>query len=194
MRVVFILLVFFLSTIFLTTNTYALEEIGQSQIHPAHPIYFLKTVREEFEKHFAQTSYVKFMRSLEFGTRRLREVKSLVTVEREDLIEPNLERYWSHISSLPQKDLEDKELAKRIEESLVIHIKTLDKIYHQVSNIRAKMSIRSALNRLMQRADLPAYARVPICEFFQKEATSSSELNEAEKAILLDRAQKCHQL
>lgn len=166
------------------------DDIGSSQIHPAHPLYFLKTVRESFEMHFAQTSKVKFIRHLEFATRRLREVKSLIPTNRQDLIEPTMERYWHQISNLPDKNLEFEGLAKEISDSLVIHIKTLEKVYLQVSNQRAKMAIRSALNRLMSRQDIPSYARIPVCEFFSKEA-SSSALNEVERAILTERAQNC---
>lgn len=194
MRITILPLVFLLSAIiFLTScNVYAQDnDIGYSQLHPAHPLYFLKSIREEFEKYFAKVPKVKFMRSLEFATRRLREVKSLITVERQDLVEPNLERYWFYISSLPDKDLEDNELRETIEDTLVIHIKTLTKIYPQLSNLRAKMSIRSVLNRLTQRADLPDYAKLSVCEFLAIEATSSAQLNEAERAILKERSQTC---
>lgn len=166
------------------------NDIGQSIIHPAHPLYFLKTVREGLEMHFAQTPKVKFIRQLEFATRRLREVKSLIPTNRQDLIETTMERYWHQISNLPDKNLQIEGLAKEISDSLVIHIKTLEKVYLQVSNQRAKMAIRSALNRLMSRQDIPSYARIPVCEFFSKEATSSAVV-ESERAILTERAQNC---
>lgn len=168
-----------------------MEDIGQSRIHPAHPFYFLKAVREALEIYFAQTPKVKFIRQLEFATRRLREVKALVPTTRQDLIESTLERYWAHISYLPDKNLEIESLAKEISDSLVIHIKILEEVYLQISNQRAKMAIRSALNRLIGRLDVPNYARITVCEFFAKEASLSASLNEAEKVILQERATGC---
>lgn len=191
------LVLIFSALIFLGSysSAFAYEnDIGQSQIHPAHPFYFLKTVREIFEMHFAQTPKVKFLRQLEFATRRLREARSLTQTPRQDLIEPTLERYWHHVSSLPAKaakDLKTESLAKQISDSLVIHIKTLLKLYAETSNQRAKMAIRFALNRLMGRMDIPNYAKVPVCQFFAQEATQSADLAETEKVVLLERAEKC---
>lgn len=82
------------------------NDIGVSKITPASFFYFLKTVRENLEMKLALTPHVKLIRQLEFATRRLRETKSLVG-GREDLIQPTMERYWSYINSLPDKDLKD---------------------------------------------------------------------------------------
>lgn len=176
-------------------KVYASEnDIGQSQIHPLSPLYFLKTVRETLEMHFAQTPKVKFLRQLEFATRRLREVKALVPTQRQDLIEPTMERYWHHISFIPDKNLEIEDLSKQISDNLVIHIKTLKEIYSQLTNKRAKMAVRSVLHKLMGRVDIPNYARAPICQFFGKVATQSADLVETERVILLERAKRCHQI
>lgn len=166
-------------------------DIGQSKIHPAHPLYFLKTVREILELKFAATQRIKMIRQLEIATRRLREVKSLTLVNRQDLIEQNLERYWYHIQSLPVKISNDKELEKKIVHNLAIHLETLKTIDDQVSNPRAKMAIRATVNRITQRAGLPKNVKFSACAFLTKEA-SSPALNEVEKAVLLDRAAKCH--
>lgn len=199
MRITIIPLALFLSVvIFLASCSTALayeNDIGQSQIHPAHPLYFLKAVREGLEMHFAQTSNVKLIRRLEFATRRLREVKSLIPGSRQDLIEPTLDRYWTLVSSLPvPKNLENAGFfANEISDNLVIHIKTLEKIYPQISHPRAKMAIRSILNRFTSRQDIPSYARAPICDFFAKEATQSANLNETERVVLLERVKKCRE-
>lgn len=178
--------------IFLSSCSLALaqeNDIGQSLIHPATPFYFLKTIRENLELKFALTPRIKFFRQLEFATRRLRETKALIP-KNEDLIPPTLERYSSHVKTLPDKDLEDEEIQIRIEESLVVHLETLQKIYDQVSNKRAKMAIRASLNRIIQRADVPAFAKLLICNLFAKEA-SSSALNQTERVVYLERSQKC---
>ncbi|MBI2018160.1 hypothetical protein HYS96_00460 [Candidatus Daviesbacteria bacterium] len=197
MRITIVPLAFFLSAvIFLASCNSALayeNDIGQSQINPASPLYFLKAVRESLEMHFAQTTNIKLIRSLEFATRRLREVKSLIPGNRQDLIEPTLDRYWVLVASLPvPKDLKTASFfAKEISNNLVIHIQTLEKVYPQISNPRAKMAVRNVLNRLTDRQDIPSDARAPVCDFFAKEATSSA-LNDVEKLVLTSRAQKCY--
>lgn len=193
MRITILPLAFFLSAmIFLgSCNTaYALEEIGQSRIHPAHPLYFLKAIRENLELKFAGTTKVVYIRRLEFATRRLREVKSLIGVGRFELITPALENYLSQINALPDKGMQDEEVLKMIGDNLSIHLEVLQRLYSQIENPGAKMAIRSTMNRIMQREDLPGSARENICNFMEREA-SSSALNEVEKTVLLQRAEKC---
>lgn len=165
------------------------NDIGASRISPASVVYFLKTVRENLEMKLAFTPHVKLIRQLEFATRRLREVKSLVA-GREDLIQPTLERYWSHISALPDKDLSDEEVATRIKESLTVHLEVLEQIYHKVTNKSAKMALRAAVNRIVQRMDLSVSSRISACRFLEREATSIA-LTEVEKEILIQRAKDC---
>ncbi len=170
-----------LFTVTCTLSTaYASENIGQSRISPASPLYFLKTIRENIELKFAATPRVGQIRQLEFATRRLREVKSLIPITRQDLIEPTLERYWYHLQAVDNAG-----------EVLGIHIETLESIYSQVSNKRARMAIRATVNRIVQRADLLGSAKVPACNFLTKEA-SSSGLNEVEREILSGRGSNCY--
>ena len=194
MRITILPLAFFISAIVFFSNcssAYASQDlIGKSQLHPAHPLYFLKPVREILEMHFAQTPRVKFIRSLEFATRRLREVRSLIDAGREDLIEPNLEKYWYHIQKLPDKDLADGELVASIKGVTAVHLEVLEDVYRVVVNKRAKMSVRSAVNRLSQRQDLELKTKGRICDFLAKESTSSA-LNQTEQAIYKERAQTC---
>ena len=170
------------------------NDIGVSKITPASFFYFLKTVREGIELKLAFTPHVKLIRQLEFATRRLREVKSLIPTNHQDLIQSTLERYWFHMSFLPQKDLNDLEVATRIKESLVVHLEVLQQIYPSVSNKSAKMAIRTAINRIVQRADLPKLDRIAACNFLVKVASSSSMLNDSEQVILENRAENCFQL
>lgn len=194
MRITILPFLFLLTAIFFLSScnsAFAYEnDIGSSRIDPSSSIYFLKTIRENLEMSLALTPRVKLIRQLEFATRRLRETKALITNNRQDLIEPTLERYWFHISKLPDKDLKDEELLLRIKESLVVHLKTMDIIYPGLSNSNAKMALRFSLNRLMGRLDIPDYTRIPVCDFFEKEA-SSSALNQAEQVILKMRALNC---
>lgn len=196
MRHTFFPLAFFLSVlIFLgSCNTaYALEEIGQSRIHPAHPLYFLKTIRENLELKFAGTPRTILLRKLEFATRRLREVKSLIAVGNFELIIPTLGKYSSIIGSLPDRGIEDQKLVSIIETNLSNHLEVLQLIYSQTEDKKAKMSIRAAINRITLRSDLTPATRFLGCEFLSKEA-SSSALNDVEKEIILQRARKCREL
>lgn len=166
-----------------TFPVYALEDIGSSRISPASPFYFLKTIRENIELKLAFTPNVKLVREMEFATRRLREVKSLVPTTHQELVEPTLERYWYHLQKISDKQGE--------KDILAIHLETLESVYDQMSHIRARRAIRAAINRLAGRVDVPSQARVPACNFLTKEASGSS-LNEVEREILLGRGSSCY--
>lgn len=163
--------------------------VGYSKIHPASPLYFLKTIRENLELKLAFTPRVKILRQLEFATRRLREVRTLISIN-QDLIPPTLERYISHLNTLPDSEQKYQDVATKVKESLVIHLEVLQKTYLQVSSLRAKMAIRSAMNKIIQRADLSVFAKLPVCTFFAKEA-SSSALNQTEQFVLKNRFESC---
>lgn len=176
---IFLVLIIFIS-LFFTNPVFAQEnDIGVSRITPDSIFYFLKTVREDIEMRLALTPHVKLVRQLEFATRRLRETKGLAGTH-EDLIVPTLERYWYHLSKLPVVD----------STILTTHLKVLQNLYERLTNIQAKLSIRSTVNKISKRPDLPTFAKIPVCFFLQKEATASA-LTQSEKAILLERAGDC---
>ncbi len=164
------------------------DPVGYSRIHPASPLYFLKTIRENLELKFAATGHVKLLRQLEFAQRRLREVRTLIAIN-EDLIPPTIERYNFYINSLNDTHKDTEEL-RLMQSNLANNLKTLQLIYGQAVTPRAKMFIRSAMNRVIQRADVPNFAKVPICNLFTKES-SSSALNQTERLVLVERAEKC---
>lgn len=166
-------------------------DIGYSRITPASPVYFLKGVRESLELRFAGTPRVKMIRKLEFATRRLREAKTLILQDAQ-LIQPTLERYMAELNSLPREHQENSELGLMIKEVLTAHLPVLEQMYSQTSNSKAKIAIRSVMNRIIQRADVSSSAREPVCKLFSKEA-SSIALNEVEKMVLAERARKCEE-
>lgn len=177
-----------LASLFIIHPVYA-QDIGFSRLHPASPFYFLKAVRESLELKFAGTSRVKMLRELEFAGRRLREARTLLSVN-QDLIQPTLERYIATLNRLPDKHQEKDELGLKIKEALDFHLKVLEQMYPEASNTKAKMAIRSVMNRIIQRADVVSSAKLPICALFSQEA-SSSALNQTEKFVLIDRAGNC---
>lgn len=192
MRATFLPLAVFLSlAVFIAScsSAYAYEDIGYAQIHPAHPLYFLKSVRENLEVKLAQTNRTKVLRQLEFANRRLREFRSLLSTNKQFLIEPALEKYWFHISNvpIPSKDIG---LETEVTAALVNHLEVLRSNFDQVSDDRAKRGVRHAVYRLTKHTDLPDYAKLDGCQFLGKEA-SSSALTEVERAILKERADSC---
>lgn len=185
----------------------AMDQIGQSRIHPASPLYFLKSVREIFELKFAGTTQTRGLRYLEFSTRRIKEVKTLVGLNRPDLIPSTLEKYWSSLEKLLGLiNFKDEVLASQVLGQIRQQISTLETVYPQIENPRAKMAIRAAIYRisrwntqLLERLEPKDKIRlspeitknqIPICDFLSKEA-SSSALNDTEKAVLTRRAQSC---
>lgn len=183
------------------------DDIGQSLIHPAHPLYFLKTLRESLELKFAGTSNTRGLRHLEFSTRRIREVKSLVSSNHEDLIPSTLENYWANLGKLLGLiNFRDEVIASQVTSEIRRHAITLQRLYDQIANTRAKMAIRTTIYRISQwniqlldkltmdeRGKLAAKlsaTQMLICNFLAKEA-SSSGLNEVERLVLKERADKC---
>lgn len=198
--------------IFLSSGNLALaqeHDIGQSIIHPAHPLYFLKTIREIIEMKLAGTAHVRGLRHFEFSTRRIREVKSLISQKRPDLIPPNLEKYWSSLNQMMGLlNFKDQALANQVIDGIISHLRTLQRAYHQTNHPQAKMAIRTTVNRVsewnvklwdrltlddkMKLSQRLMTSQMIACSFLAKEASSSS-LNEVEQVVLSERAQKCQQ-
>lgn len=184
------LLFVLLSTVHCTLfPVFAASDIGYSRLHPASPLYFLKAVRESLELKFAGTTRVRMLRELEFAERRLREAKTLLSIN-QDLIQPTLERYIATLNRLPDGHQEKDELGLKIKDALKVHLAVLEQMYPKAANAKAKMAIRSVMNRVIKRADVVSSAKLPVCALFSKEA-SSSALNEVERMVLTERAQKC---
>lgn len=154
------------------------DNIGSSRIDASSPLYFLKSVREILELKFADTNQIKAIKQLEFATRRIGEVKSLAGTSREDLIEPTLEKYAWHLDKLNGN------------ENLSAQMNVLQEVFKVVSDPKAKRSIRLAIFRISEKFVAP---RLSACSFLSKEA-SSSALNEVEKVVLKERADKCYNL
>ena len=73
-----------------------------------------------------------------------------------------------------------------------MHLTVLEQMYPEAKDAKAKMAIRSAMNRVIQRADVQSAVKLPVCSLFSKEA-SSSALNEVERMVLAERAKVCLQ-
>lgn len=182
-------------------------DIGPSQINAASPLYFLKSIQEILLLKFAKTPQDRDISRLKFLTRRVAEVKSLIGTPREDLVEPTLEKYWFQFQELRSiTNLKDWDAAKQVSYQVMAHLDNLQRVFPQVSNQRAKRSIRLIVNRIsewegsfMGQVILfgqPAFtqditsSRFSACSFLSKEA-SSSALNEVEREVLAERADKC---
>lgn len=196
MRITIVLALTFYSLLFLGSCNIALaqdNDIGQSKIHPAHPFYFLKAIRENFEMYFAQTPNVKMIRQLEFATRRLREVKTLIDKNRQDLIEPTLERYWFHMKTVIEYRPREEWLTRLLNYTIATHLNVLELVYEKIDEKRAKMSIRTQIYRILKNSDITGEPRLAGCDYLSKEATSAA-LTEVEREILKGRLQNCLRL
>ena len=180
--------------------------VGQSIIHPAHPLYFLKAVRENLELKFSTNPKQKFIRKIEFLTRRIREVKSLIYYKRQDLIEPNLEKYAAILDEIVGMDTQKRDQVNMAQNEVSNHLLILLKLYPQIEDKRAKISFRRTISKVSQwninladRLNYGGYTDLavnqiklnsPACEFLKKEA-SSSALNDVERVVFSERASKC---
>lgn len=186
---------------------FAADDLGQSQITPASPLYFLKSIREILELKFAGTTNIKALRRLEFATRRIREVNSLVGTSREDLIEPTLARYLSELEELRGvANIKDEGMAADVSRTVIMQMDALQGAYDPVSDSKGKRSIRATINglskwqqQLIDRLNLVkqtamaqrvTYSKLSGCNFLSKEA-SSAALNEVERVVFAERAEKC---
>lgn len=182
-------------------------EVGDSLISPGSSLYFLKALRERIEFMISTTPQVKAQRELEFSVRRLREVKSLIEERREDLIETTLERYKNHLNSLKGISGRDEGLAVALGESIARHTYILQTLYYQTSNQAAKRSIRASIGSVIrynnnligsleqdvlrkQFIDNVSLRQIAACQFLSKEV-SSADLNQTEKVLLKEEADKC---
>ncbi len=194
MRISHIIIVFVITLVVFLGNcgmvlASSMDQIGKSNLDPSSPVYFLKTIRESLETKFAGMGKARWLKELEFSTRRIREVNALITKE-QDLIAPTLEKYKSNLSSIPQKDLGDPAIVSRIKDSLTLQLNDLLAVYGQVANSTARMAIRAAINAIVLRVDIPQASKLPACSFLKSEA-SSSALNQTEKAVYSERAKNC---
>lgn len=203
-RVLFTLLTIYL---LFTSPVFAQDPtIGQSRINPASPVYFLKAVSETVRLKFAKTSQERGELQMEYAGRRMREANSLVATTRQDLIEPTLIRYLTHLEEAKGLiNLKDEVRAEQVTGEVSAHMNVLQSVYGQISHPRARMSVRSTVFRLTQwEQELaerliilksPFVGQVGIsklsgCNFLSKEA-SSSALSPVEKGVFARRAVQC---
>ena len=181
-------------------------DIGESLIHPASPLYFLKAIREKIEMAIASSNEAKAITEIEFAQRRLREVNALVKLKKQDLIPQTLERYKLHIKEAGDLSSRNEELTIRVGEAISRHLDVLQRVYDGVGNPRAKTAVRAAIERaeehnrmLIEKLDLVsqqelirkvALRQALACKFMMREA-SSSALNDTERAFMKDKVSKC---
>lgn len=181
-------------------------DLGESLIHPASPLYFLKAIRERIEMILDSSQEAKSMRQVEFAQRRLREVATLVRIKRQDLIPPTIEQYKLHLKNADEFTKQNEELKVRVGEAISRHLDSLQRVYDMVGNPSTKAAIRSAIERseeqniavlknlsiesqqklIRKTAGRQAFA----CKFLMREATSSG-LNDSERESLKQRVRDC---
>lgn len=205
LRIMMFVSTMILSSLFITAPAHAQAEISTSQITPASPFYFFESVKEALELKFAESVQDKGLKYFKFAQQRIIEAKQLVKENRTDLIPPLLERYYSNLNKVLGLG-NDKALGPYLVDEVGKNAIALNQLEDQTENPKAKMSIRALIYRILiwtedfyqrlnpdQKNNLLAKTKANqaiICDFLSKEA-SSSALNQTEKAVLLERVQKC---
>ena len=163
-------------------NVYAQNtpDFGQSLIHPAQPIYFLKTIRERLEMGLAMSKASKAKLQIDFGSRRIRETNSLIKAGREDLIEQTLEKYRHQMKVAYDLSAENNDLNEQIKAGFSQQVDDLVSLYERASNQAARRAIRASIFQ----------SRTPDCQFLER-TSLEMEINEAERSILKQKTDEC---
>ncbi len=181
-------------------------EIGESKIAPNSPFYFLKAIREKIENILASTPQSKVSLQLELAQRRLRESKSLVRDQKQDLLPSTLERYKLSLDDARNLAASNSLLGIQVGEVVSRHFDVLQRMYDSVGNPRAKQAIRAAIEKaqdenqhILDSLDLTsqqqlirkiALRQALACQFLQRES-SSSALNGTERQFLAHEVESC---
>lgn len=193
--------------LFLLATPVFAQNIGSSRLSPENPLYFLKPVRESLEIRFAGTEKVRVIKRLEFAERRLREVNSLIALHREDLVQPNLEKFLLEISLI--RPVREKNLNPMVSDNLGHYMQVLVTFYSNLTDSKAKLGVRSTIYRFMELNKVYYTNMVPAltgqiyppqvskfalgCNLLSKESKDLS-LNESERQVLKERGEKCERL
>ncbi len=125
-------------------------EVGDSLISPSSPLYFFKSWRESLELYFASNNTIKAQRELEFSVRRLREVKTLLDENRQDLIPITLGIYKNSLESVRKYSAGDKSVGAELGLSIARHMYVLQSLYYQMSSSEAKFADREAIRYIIE--------------------------------------------
>lgn len=178
-------------------------KIGQAQLDPSSPFYFLKTIREGIELKFSTTPRIKLIRYFEFSVRRLREVEALILKDKQQWIEPVLVSYRQDVDTLYDLVSEDTDIwvADRLGEQLNWLISRYDKLKDPRAQLAARASIEKLVKHNSRMLADPKIDQGQLigkialdqslgCLFLIKEATDSA-LTQAERVLIGDDAGKC---
>jgi hypothetical protein len=183
-------------------------EIGEALIPPTSPLYFLKSLRENIEDRFFSpvSDESKVVRKMEFAQRRLREIRSVIKKNRQDLIEPLMQQYRNYIVLADRIAPDKPEIVATLAELKARHLDVLIRFYDEVGDPNAKRAIRASIiaveevNRAAlgnlsdpQRGQLDQKIKLRqlgACNFLRREA-SGSGLNDTEKFVIKNKATEC---
>ncbi len=162
-------------------------EVGQALIAPNSSLYPLKKLKEKVELSLTFTTQGKVIRHLEFAQRRLREVNTLLKVQRQDLVSATLADYRFSIEQSLNHSTPD--LKVTVGEALSRHLDVLQRIYDGVGSQQAKKAIlqsiesvqnhhRSLLTTLDPTHQALLQQKIKVrasfaCNFLARESTSS---------------------
>jgi hypothetical protein len=188
-------------------------EIGQAIIPPNSPIYFLKMIRENLELKFSKpnSDTEKVIQYMEFAQRRLREVKTLIVKNHQDLIEPTVQKYRNNLEIAGRVSPDNSIVMSELSAIRARHLDVLMRLYDETGDPNGKRLMRatiidisednaSVLDKLKGREPLEERVQelepqikirqLPACQFMVREA-SSSALNQTEQFVMHQKAVDC---
>lgn len=182
-------------------------EVGDSLISPSSPLYFFKSWREKLELYLAPNDVTKAQRELEFSVRRLREVKTLLDENRQDLVPATLRMYIKDLEMVKTYSTSGKDTKLELGLSIARHMYILQSLYYQMSIDEAKFTDRDAIryilkyNRDLSDSGLSQEERglfrdkfklreIAACQFLRTEARAS-DMSSDEKKLILEVVQAC---
>lgn len=205
--IIILIFTFYTLNLFFPSAIAQAPDLGRSRINAASPFYFLKSSKEAFQLKLAQNNtQARADYQLRFALERLKEVNSLVYTPGEQLIEPTLDRYLFHLRELQNVwDLGSDKAQTALAFTITTQMDVLQRLYPQISDTRAKRSVRATINSLSgwdvklikQLSELKKDSlarqvkdsRLSGCRFLEKAASSSAL--EVERSILQRRAEEC---
>ncbi len=183
-------------------------EVGDSLVSPSSPLFFLKALREKVELYFAPNHLVSAQRELEFAVRRLREVKTLIEEDRQDLIEVTLQKYRNHLDKVNKVGGGTEGLRVDLGTSAARHMYVLQSLYYNTNDETAQRAIRTSIERILeynwlllenpelteeeydQLVQKVALRQLAGCQFLNEESKNTS-MNQAEQQALQEYVKDC---
>lgn len=182
-------------------------EVGDSLISPSSPLYFFKSWREKLELYLAPNDVTRAQRELEFSVRRLREVKTLLDENRQDLVPATLKMYIKDLEMVKTYSANSQDTKLELGLSIARHMYILQSLYYRMSMDEAKFTDRDAIRYILKYnqdllssgssqeerelfRDKLKLREIAACQFLRTEARAS-DMSPDEKKLISEVLEAC---